>query len=144
MDFILVLLIDDSLLMCIDTLTSWSKDIFKVNIENAAQTRLMKVADSQFIVHAMQFKLYDAQIKRVSVDGIMTTTFKLKILRELLAWDYASHVKCQLIKHNLKCTEMCQPTAGKDQGFDHLEILWKAREVRRVHHFCTGARVFAL
>jgi hypothetical protein len=36
MDFILVLLIDDSLLMCIDTLTSWSKDIFKVNIENAA------------------------------------------------------------------------------------------------------------
>ena len=42
----------------------------------------------------MQFKLYEANIKRsCDKDGKTGTILKLKVLRELLAWEYASHVK---------------------------------------------------
>lgn len=87
----------------------------------------------------MQYKLYDAQITR-DFDG--KCSVKLRLVRELLAWQYASHVKCALVSHTNKLTELCQSASGKDQGFDHLEILWKAKEIRKVRHYCIGSRIF--
>lgn len=60
LDYILVLLIDDCQINCIDTFSSWSKEILRVNIANNCSTRILKVAEKQFILKAMLFRLYDA------------------------------------------------------------------------------------
>ena len=78
------------------------------------------------------------------MDGVTKTSLKLRVVRELLAWDYASHSKCQLVSHTPKCTELCQSSVGKTYGFDLIDILWKAKEIHRVHHFCEGNRILEI
>ena len=74
--------------------------------------------------------------------GVEKTTFKLKLLHEILVWELSSHQKSLIIDHHKNRTELVLANQGKDNGITHIQILWKSKQVKTITNYLEGSRVF--
>ena len=82
LDTILILIIDDCQLLLIDVAQSWSKAQLNVSLTQMSNLRLFKLSEDLFLIAGVKFILYQV---------VVQPKIRLKLIEEVLAWDYSTH-----------------------------------------------------
>ena len=132
-------MINDKSLLLVDVLKSLEKAEYKFGLEHLSQVKIFKLSHDQFFLASIQFKLL--QIVPTSESS---KDLKIKQVNEILTWDYSTHQKIIVVKHEPRRTLLAMSNQGKDNGVLMVEILWKVNEIRQITRFLGGARIFDL
>lgn len=122
-------------MVLLNILESWSSPVFQCNLQNLDNVKLIKVSEDQFVLMAIQLKLYSIQKASQGPAGLEKTVYKLKQVQEILAWDLNTAQKHILIDHQTNRTELLLANQGKNCGITHILVQWKAKQIKTVNTY---------
>jgi hypothetical protein len=80
-------------MVVIDVMQGWSKVQVSVSLSQMTNCKMFKLTDELFVLAAVKFMLYQI---------LLQPKIKLKLVEEILAWDYSTHQKMLVTSHKLK------------------------------------------